>query len=115
MAGLNGTQKQSKSHKGDFMKYILAAILTLVATTGYGYETLVPVYNGYIVHQQPVMTQTYVYTAPYFTVSIPVPVQMSVFVAQPVQQTFYWGYPYQPVIVPRYVPQHRCRLFNFNY
>lgn len=96
------------------MKYILAAILAIVATTGYGYETLVPVYNGYIVHPQPVLTQTYVYTAPYFTVTVPVPVQTAGFVAQPVQQTVYWGYPYQAV-VPQYVPQHRCRLFNFNY
>ena len=96
------------------MKYILAVILTLVATTGYGYETLVPVYTGHIVRPQPVVTQTYVYVAPYFTVTVPVPVQTAVFVAQPVQQTVYWGYPYQAV-VPQYVPQHRCRLFNFNY
>ena len=97
------------------MKYILAAVLAIVASTGYSYETLVPVNNGSILVSQPVMVQTYVYQSPYFVVTVPVPVQVPVYVAQPVHQTVYWGYPYQPVLNTSYWQHHRCRLFNFNY
>jgi hypothetical protein len=97
------------------MKYILAAILAICASTGYSYETLVPVNYGHVFVQQPVIVQTYVYNTPYFVVTVPVPVQAPVYITQPVQQTMYWGYPYQTVASPQYLYQHRCRLFNFNY
>jgi len=97
------------------MKYILAAILAIFATTGYGYETLIPVNYGHVFVQQPVLVQTYVYNTPYFVVTVPVPVQAPVYVAQPVRQTVYWGYPYQPVLNTSYWQHYRCRLFNFNY
>ena len=94
------------------MKYIYAGIIALLATTGYGYDTLVPQY--YIQPVQPVLTQVMVYHAPYFTVTVPVAVVTPVAIAQPVQQTVYWGYPYQPVVSNTW-QHHRCRLFNFNY
>lgn len=100
------------------MKYIYAGIIALLATTGYGYDTLVPQYYAQqVIVQpvQPVITQVMVYHAPYFTVAVPVPVVTPVAVAQPVQQTVYWGYPYQPVMVNNSWQHHRCRLFNFNY
>ena len=98
------------------MKYIYASIIALLATTGYGYETLVPQYYGQpvVVQQVQPVTQVMVYYAPYFTVTIPVSVIAPVSVSQPVQQTVYWGYPYQPVVTNTYW-HHRCRLFNFNY
>lgn len=96
------------------MKYIYAAVVALCATTGYGYETLVPVTTRVIqVQPQPVVVQTMVYYAPYFTVTVPVPVAVPVAVAQPVQSTYYWGYPYQPVPVTNYWYYNRCRLFNY--
>lgn len=97
------------------MKYILALILGVCATASYGYETLVPVNHGTVFTPQPVMVQTYVYQSPYFIVTVPVPVQVPVYVSQPVQQTVYWGYPYQPVVTTQNWQPHRCRLFNFNY
>ena len=97
------------------MKYILAVLLCLCATSAYSYETLVPVNYGHVFVQQPVMVQAYVYNTPYFVVTVPVPVQAQVYITQPVQQTVYWGYPYQPVVNPQYWQQRRCRLFNFNY
>ena len=99
------------------MKYIYASIIALFSTVGYGYETLVPQYYGQtvVVQQVQPVTQVMVYHAPYFTVSVPVQVVTPVAVAQPVQQTFYWGYPYQPVVVNNTWQHHRCRLFNFNY
>lgn len=98
------------------MKYIYAALIAIFATTGYGYDTLVPVYSRAIVVQPPpVIVQTMVYHSPYFTVTVPVPVVAPVSVAQPVQHTYYWPYPYQPLTVNNYWYHHRCRLFNFNY
>ena len=97
------------------MKYIYASIIALLAATGYGYDTLVPQYYIQPVIIQPVLTQVMVYHAPYFTVTIPVPVLTPVAFAQPVQQTVYWGYPYQPVVVNNAWQHHRCRLFNFSY
>ena len=96
------------------MKYIYASIIALLAATGYGYDTLVPQYYIQPVIIQPVLTQVMVYHAPYFTVTIPVPVLTPVAFAQPVQQTVYWGYPYQPVVNNSW-QHHRCRLFNFSY
>lgn len=97
------------------MKYLYAAIIALVATTGFGYDTLVPYNYGQVLVVNPVQVvhQTMVYNTPYFTVTVPVPVTTPVIVAQPVQQTVYWGYPYQPLVVNQY--WQRCRLFNFNY
>jgi hypothetical protein len=92
------------------MKYILALLVGLYATTSYGYETLVPVSvqtQPVIVQPQPV--QIMVYYAPAFTVTVPVPVQVAPVVVYP---TVYWGYPYQPVV---HGYGHRCRWFNFNY
>lgn len=96
------------------MKYILALLIAMGAATGYGYETLVPVTvqtQPVVVQQQPV--QVMVYYAPAFTVTVPVPVQTVQ--TQVVQQTVYWGYPYQPLTVTNNYWPHRCRLFNFNY
>ena len=92
------------------MKLIYALIISLCTTASFGYDTLVPQYYGQavVVQPAPVATQVMVYYAPYFTVTVPVAV------AQPVQHTVYWGYPYQPVPVNPYW-NHRCRLFNFNY
>ena len=98
------------------MKYIYAALVALFATTGYGYETLVPTYQAQVlvVNPLPVPTinQTMVYHSPYFTVSVPVPVTVPIAVAQPVQHTVYWWYPYQPAAV-NYYWHHRCRLLNY--
>lgn len=99
------------------MKAIYALIMSLCAATGFGYDTLAPQYYGQVVvvHPAPVQhTQVMVYYSPYFTVTVPVVVTTPVSVAQPVQQTVYWGYPYQPVPNNQYW-NHRCRLFNFNY
>lgn len=99
------------------MKFIYAAIMSLCTATGFGYETLVPQYYGQVVvvHPAPQPVQIMVYNSPYFTVTVPVPVNNPVAVAQPATHTYYWGYPYQPVAVYNNYWQHRCRLFNFNY
>jgi hypothetical protein len=92
------------------MKYIFALLVAMCATTGYGYETLVPVtVQTQPVFIQPQPVQVMVYYAPAFVVTVPVPVQV---VPVPVYPTVYWGYPYQPAVHPH---GHRCRLFNFNY
>jgi hypothetical protein len=92
------------------MKYIYAAIIALCATTGYSYETLIPVYvQTQPVLMQPQPVQVMVYYAPAFTVTVPIPVQ--VVPTQAVYQTVYWGYPYQPVVYN--YGHHRCRLFNY--
>jgi hypothetical protein len=98
------------------MKFIYALIISLCSATGFGYDTLAPQYYGQVVvvQQAQVATQVMVYNTPYFTVTVPVPVTVPVAIAQQVQQTVYWGYPYQPVPVNPYW-NHRCRLFNFNY
>jgi hypothetical protein len=98
------------------MRYIYAAIIVLFSITANAYDTLVPQYNQQVLivnHVQPtVVTQTMVYYAPYFTVTVPVPVTTPVAVAQPVQQTVYWGYPYQPIPI-NYYWHKRCRIFNY--
>lgn len=100
------------------MKYIYAGIIALLSTTGYGYDVLIPQYYAQpviIQSVQPVLTQVMVYHSPYFTVTVPVHVTTPVAVAQPVQQTVYWGYPYQPITVNNYWQHRRCGMFNFNY
>jgi hypothetical protein len=97
------------------MKYVYAAVVALFATVGYGYDTLVPNNPQVLIVNSlpvPVVNQTMVYQSPYFTVTAPVPVAVPVTVAQPVQQTVYWGYPYQPLPVNYYWHQ-RCRWFNY--
>lgn len=98
------------------MKYIYATLILLCANIGYSYDSLVPPNNAQIIVNNitPVLTQTQVmvYHAPYFTVTVPVQVSVPVNVAQPVQQTFYWGYPYQPIQI-NYWQYNRCRLFNY--
>ena len=59
------------------MRYIYAAIIALCSTTGYSYETLIPVNvqtQPVLIQPQPV--QVMVYYAPAFTVTVPVPVQV---------------------------------------
>ena len=98
------------------MKAIYALIMSLCAATGFGYDTLAPQYYGQVVvvHPAPVATQIMVYNTPYFTVTVPVPVTSPITVAQPVQQTYWWGYPYQPLVVNQYW-HHNCRLPYFRY
>lgn len=97
------------------MKYVYAMVVALFATTGYSYDVLVPANPQVLIVNPapvPVITQTMVYQTPYFIVTVPVPVTVPVAVAQPVQQTFYWGYPYRPLPVNYYWHQ-RCRWFNY--
>lgn len=96
------------------MKYIYVAVIAIFATVGHCYDNLVPRYYEQVVVPKPIPTvyQTMIYQTPYFIVTVPVPVAVPIAVAQPVQQTFYWGYPYQPMMVNNNW-YYRCRLFNY--
>lgn len=96
------------------MRYVYAAIIALFTTVGHCYDVLIPQNYGQTIvsNNVPVISHIMVYHTPYFTVTVPVQIN-NIIIAQPPQQTIYWGYPYQLVPINNYYWYHRSKLFRY--